>query len=94
VVVEGGELVNAGSGFPAEDGVRLACAEEGFIGEPVKFADAGLGFGPEWDSRAVGWRAGDGHFIAGQIDFRRMAGARKTRRPPEKEGNYLRVPLW
>ena len=75
MIVERGELIGAGRGFPAEDGVGVASAEERFVSEPVQFADAGFSFGAKRNSRAVDRRAGDGHLGTGQIDFRRVAAA-------------------
>jgi hypothetical protein len=39
VIVEGGELIDAGRGFPGEDAVGVAGAEKRFVSEPVKFSD-------------------------------------------------------
>jgi hypothetical protein len=40
MIVEGGELIDAGRRFPGEDAVGVAGAEKRFVGEPVQFSYA------------------------------------------------------
>lgn len=54
MIVERRELVDAGSGFPAEDLVRVAGAEECFVGKPVEFSDAAFCFGAKRNPGGIG----------------------------------------
>ena len=56
MIVQGGQLINAGRGLPAEDFVRVGSSEECFVGEPVEFPHAALGLGPERNAGVVGGR--------------------------------------
>ena len=39
VIVQRGQLINAGCGFPAKNGIRVAGADECLVGKPVEFPE-------------------------------------------------------
>lgn len=53
MIVQSGELIDAGRGFPAEHFAGVAGAEKCFVGKPVEFPDAALGFGAKRNAGGI-----------------------------------------
>ena len=77
MIVEGGELINAGPRFPGQHGMRVTSAEKSFVGEPEKFSHAGFRLCAQRDALALSRPARHHHFSRGQIDLWWMAAARE-----------------
>src|ERR1700730_4126136 len=75
MIVQRGQLINAGRWFPAKHLVSFARADKCFVGKPVKFSHAALGFGPKRNSRRACRCLGERHLIGRQSDLGRVAAA-------------------
>src|SRR4051812_50015165 len=77
VVVEGGELINPGRRFPGQAFVRVAGAEECFVGEPVEFSHATFRLGAKRDRGGIFRSVRNRYLACRQIDFGRVPAARQ-----------------
>src|SRR5436190_19021081 len=85
VIVERGQLVNAGRRFPAQHRMSVASADECLVGKPIEFADAAFGFGAKGNTGRRGGGLGQGHFVGGKRDLRRMASPREKIAPDRRQ---------
>ncbi len=69
MVVQSGELIDAGRRFPGEDFAGIAGAEECFVGEPVKLPHAALGLGAKRNAGRLEDECESVMTLAGRVIF-------------------------
>ena len=85
MIIQRGELIDAGRRFPAEDFVSVAGADECFVGKPIELPHAALGFGPKRNPGVLAERCRERHFVRGQGDLGRVTAAREEVVPDRRQ---------